>query len=375
MSQQPGSGDLKRVVALDGLRGLAAIAVVVGHTIGALRSPPGIAAPSVILFFVLSGYCLSTSALRGDRAVDRVQFFIRRVFRIHPPFVFALLFAWVVSLSAHTAPCCDGLSRWILHFNQVALSVPELFGFLFFPGTADNLMPIGWSLEVEMVFSILFPFMLWLTREGHWSVPLGLALFALFQYSTPYNGQVYAIHFVVGILIFETGGRLRGLAQRAPVGLSLAVALFATYFTAVGVGVVPRDWNVLLWFGPLRLQPWTLLSLAISSSAFTIGAIHLPWLRNALEWRPVRFLGRISYSVYLLHFTVLLLCLRLVGERQSDLQVAVFVVAVVGVTVALSAAMYRFIELPSIRLGNAVCVRVAGRAHSQERLARVADQS
>ncbi|MCP5040934.1 MAG: hypothetical protein GY944_07870, partial [bacterium] len=47
--------DSGRVMALDGLRGLAAILVVIGHTIGALRTPPGIAAPSVMLFFVLSG--------------------------------------------------------------------------------------------------------------------------------------------------------------------------------------------------------------------------------------------------------------------------------------------------------------------------------
>ncbi|MCP4036858.1 MAG: acyltransferase [bacterium] len=363
-----------RVIALDGLRGLAAIMVVIGHTIGALRTPPGIAAPSVMLFFVLSGYCLSASALRGDHAVDRAQFFLRRIFRIHPPFVFALLIAWGVSLSSHTAPCCDGLSSWILNFNFVTLTPGQLAGYLFFPGTAGNLMPVGWTLEVEMVFSLLVPFLLWLARGGHWLLPLGLALVALLQASPAYHGQLYAIHFVAGILIHEGASVSSAIARRAPVALSLVVIVATVYFTAIGLRQIPSAWNVLAWIDAPRSAPVTLLAIALSSSALTVGAVHLPWLRRALEWRPVRFLGRVSYSVYLLHFTVLLLFVRRVEERQTSGELLFMIVAVVGVTVALAALAYRYVELPSIRLGNALCTRLAQWTHGVEHLSRIPEQ-
>ncbi|MFT5441879.1 MAG: peptidoglycan/LPS O-acetylase OafA/YrhL, partial [Myxococcota bacterium] len=110
MTTTQSNTSFQRVSSLDGLRGVAAIIVVVGHTIGAVLAPLGIAGPSVMLFFVLSGYCLSASATRGDRSTDRLQFYVRRIFRIHPAFVFALLVAWQVSLIPRTGPCCDGLT-------------------------------------------------------------------------------------------------------------------------------------------------------------------------------------------------------------------------------------------------------------------------
>ena len=91
--------EVSRVIALDGVRGIAALLVVIGHSYGAVRSPPEIAGPSVQVFFVLSGYCLAASALRGDRVLDRVQYWLRRIFRIHPPFLFALVAAWLASFA------------------------------------------------------------------------------------------------------------------------------------------------------------------------------------------------------------------------------------------------------------------------------------
>jgi peptidoglycan/LPS O-acetylase OafA/YrhL len=365
--------DLRRVVALDGLRGLAALIVVIGHTIGAVRQPPGIAAPSVMLFFVLSGYCLAASALRGDRLVDRGQFYIRRLFRIHPPFVFALVIAWGISLISRSGPCCDGLSDWVLRYTHLTLTPEGLSRYLFFPGTAGDLMPVGWTLEVEMVFSLLLPLMVLIARDGHWVIALALSIWALFQAEPAYVGQVYAIHFVVGILVYEASGRLANLAKRAPQLIPAGVLIMSFYFTAIGLGLVPAHWNIFGWMGMPNQPAVFMFAFALSSAALTIGAVHWPGFRRTLEWGPIAFLGRLSYSVYLLHFTVLLVALRFVTERLTDLQAVGLIAGVIIVTIAGATGMQRWIEIPSIRLGNWLCARLAHSAHTQERLSRIVD--
>ena len=100
-----------RVVALDGLRGIAAVIVIFGHTFNAIDLPMSVrlaivqspvalllsSTGAVQLFFVLSGYVLASSLSRARGWTDVVQFLVKRVFRIHPPYVFALLFAWCAS--------------------------------------------------------------------------------------------------------------------------------------------------------------------------------------------------------------------------------------------------------------------------------------
>jgi peptidoglycan/LPS O-acetylase OafA/YrhL len=371
MTSAAHSSRAARISSLDGLRGIAALVVVIGHSIGAVRSPPGIAGPSVILFFVLSGYCLAASALRGDRLSDRAQFYVRRIFRIHPPFVAALLIAWLASHVAWSGPCCAGLSPWILNFTHLSRSASELVPHLFFPGTAQNLMPVGWTLEVEMIFSILLPLFVLIAREGHWSLALGLALWALFQREPAYSEQVYAIHFVVGILLYEASGRIAAAMNRAPRLAPLVLALTAIYGTLAGMKFVPVQWNVFVWPGVSTLLSTSLFALAISSAAFTIAAVHLSSIRGLLEWRPIAFLGRVSYSLYLLHFTVLLLGVRMVEEPLTDLELVGFILGVVVASTIAAVAMVRFVELPSIQAGNWACSWIARRTQSEERLSRI----
>ena len=99
--------------SLDGVRGIAAAIVVGFHTLPFVAIPPDVrnawlATPlgllvngpaAVHIFFVLSGYVLALSAGR-DRGVRAVTaFWTRRVLRIHPPYVAALLFAWALSFA------------------------------------------------------------------------------------------------------------------------------------------------------------------------------------------------------------------------------------------------------------------------------------
>lgn len=359
MTTTQSNTSFQRVSSLDGLRGVAAIIVVVGHTIGAVLAPPGIAGPSVMLFFVLSGYCLSASATRGDRATDRLQFYVRRIFRIHPPFVFALLVAWQVSLIPRTGPCCDGLTDQVLNFTHVAFSFRELTDYLYFPGAAGKLMPIGWTLEVEMIFSLLLPIMVLMVRKGFWWLLLLIATAALLERRLYHQSQLYVFHFFAGIIAYEMSGAFAGIAKHGARSFGFVLLVIFAYFTAVGMGLMPDAANIVVLLGGANVTRPVLFSLAMSSMALTLAAVHTPDVRALFEWRPIVFLGRVSYSVYLLHYTVLLACLRYVTRQLTTTEAVGLVALVVGVTVLGATLMYRYVEVPSIRAGNWLCAKIA----------------
>jgi peptidoglycan/LPS O-acetylase OafA/YrhL len=172
-----------RLIALDGLRALAALVVIFAHASYAVAKtqwqaialhhsalvPLLNATGAVHVFFVLSGYCLTASALRGSNASDLAQFYVRRVARIHGPYLATVLIAWIASLWLYPAPV-DGLSPWMREHLAARLSADELPAALAFPGMAGGLLPQGWTLTVEMAFSLALPAMVWIATRAHWAV-------------------------------------------------------------------------------------------------------------------------------------------------------------------------------------------------------------
>ncbi len=358
----------ERVIALDGVRGIAAIAVVIGHSYGAIESPPGIAGPAVQTFFVLSGYCLAASALRGDLLLSRAQYVLRRIFRIHPPFVFALIAAWLASIVPPAPTQMVATSFWIRRYMRVHLDLEELFGSLFFPGSAAGQMPVGWTLEVEMVFSLLLPVLLLIARRGHWLILIAGSLALMNQQERIYDYQVYALHFCLGIALFEEKQRIGRFSETAQWVMTFIVLAGIGYFTWIGVTFDQKA-------DPLTALLRTLLKpqgcMALGAAFLTAGAVHVRTIRGFFSWGPVAFLGRISYSLYLVHFTVLLLCARQIERDRSDWTTAFFVMAVCAISIAIATVAYRLVELPSIRLGNRACAALARVAHGREELSRI----
>jgi peptidoglycan/LPS O-acetylase OafA/YrhL len=97
--------------------------------------------------------------------------------------------------------------------------------------------------------------------------------------------------------------------------------------------------------------------MALGSAVLVAGVMHLPAIREFFSTPLARFYGRISYSLYLVHLTVLLVpisALRL-GEGQIPLWLALPVfAAVLAVSTALAALGYRFVEAPAIAAGRAL---------------------
>jgi peptidoglycan/LPS O-acetylase OafA/YrhL len=332
------------------LRGLAALAVAAFHVYGHTLEPTtGIKVVRFVsewgwlgvpVFFVISGFVIPNS-LRGDYVTPRfaANYALRRSLRLDPPYWFAIAIA--VALQT-------GID-YLLH-NPLELPSPgKLAAHAFYLQNILNLgnLTVGlWTLCLEVQFYVFFLALLALTQRTKISLALlvgllgaGALCFSLDGDSD--NPEVFTnayrflapnfSMFAIGILAWM---RCEGqLSSKA--------------WLAVQVAVVTR---LVVWFQPELLAAW-LTGLAIVAQAN--GLLRVP------SFRPLMFLGTISYSLYLIHFPVMRCVVlglrRLTGfDGYSSLLMCTVVIAL-GILVAY--LMYLLIERPSMRL--AVMLRPA----------------
>jgi peptidoglycan/LPS O-acetylase OafA/YrhL len=303
----------KRLAGLDGIRGLAAVFVVVNHIF--LRAFPGYPvnkAPfwagwfiygrfAVVIFIVLSGFSLAVSPARSDWRLDGVSRFAhRRAWRILPPYwaalVFSLLMTWLV-LSQPGAPLPNGKSVVVYGLLVQDVSAAPI------PNRAF------WSIAIEAQLYIVFPLLLLIVRRVN-----AITMLAV----------VVLIVGTVGVLAPHFGWANMVLIQYTP---DLAV-LFAIGVMAAGIVAASRR---------RRSWPWPWLALATAAPAIALiawkGSVwtidNLFWvdlaigpaigcllaavatdrpkpLVRVLNTRPLRSLGSFSYSLYLTHAPIVI---------------------------------------------------------------------
>ena len=362
----------QRLAALDGLRGMAALAVVVRHTFGAIAMPLDVrhafvegplgvltnAMGAVHVFFVLSGFVLAASLGRGRGLSGVIQFYVKRVFRIYPPYVAALLAAWAASFVYAIVPLPLGVTEHVAILAHVHLDLPRLLASLSFPGIAYQQLPVGWTLRIEMLFSLFLPAMFLVARRLHWTVLMGISMLGLWL-PDQYRDFWYALAFSAGIAIFLDAGSLAAsvhwcswpvTALGVVASLCLLDAPFLVGWTTIRAGILIGGFD----------RPSVVL-ITIGAAGMILAALHVQWFSSALASRPCVWLGKISYSLYLLHMTALIACTFVYAPSATWLAGVILVALVVGVSCALAAVSYQWIERPFIHAGNALCVWLSSR--------------
>ena len=367
-----------RVRGLDGLRGIASLIVVLRHTSNAvfmpidmrrtlLESPLAFlfnAQGAVQLFFVLSGYVLATSLNRNKKWVDGLQFYVKRVFRIYPPYIAAVLLAWLASQFYVSTPDGEGLTLWIRHSLDLDISARQVLSSTLFPGEAYGLVPQGWTLRVEMIFSVLMPFLLFFARRFHWSL-LVVAALLVFRLPEALGDLRYAIDFGLGIALFlerERLGRVMALIPRraTPLVVLVGVWFFASPMLLGWHEPIPGG-NVLIG----GFDPASIVLMGIGSAILVICAVYVPWMSLALSSRPIAFLGKISFSLYLLHRIFIALFAPHLAAPMTLFDALLLGALVLIVSIPTAALSYRFVERPSIRVGNRICTWLATRTDAR----------
>ena len=103
-----------------------------------------------------------------------------------------------------------------------------------------------------------------------------------------------------------------------------------------------------------------------------IVAVWFPHASRPLASKPIAYGGRISYSFYLLHFPVMILCTRAIRPPVTLTEGLLFGIVVFALTFIAAAISFRVVERPSIRLGNAICRSIARRFSADPQFSRLA---
>lgn len=358
-----------RVAPLDSLRGLAALAVAVfshyQHFGGDHARYPFAATPVgvwlygnawflVDFFFLLSGMVLTLRYLAplGRGELSSRSFFLLRLSRLYPLHLATLIVCAIVEwrlLAKKLPPLIYGNAD-LYHFF---LNATYLQAGWFDYGWSYN--GPSWSVSVEIcAYALFFAFA---TRDGGkgyvgralFGVLLGLSI-ARAGWSFPFLNQNVSrglVGFFLGSLLWLGLDALRrsGRGPSAGYGALLGFSGVVLASQAIGykefVGITPLPHALVIF--PLVV----------------VACLEVPWLARALSARPLRFLGDISYSVYMVHVPLQLVALSVLGGRPWPTERPWAFFAYAGAVIAVATLSHRYLELPMQRRLRAAVVPAA----------------
>lgn len=349
-----------RIEHLDSCRGLAATMVVASHCLQALDTGQqyvgvreALGHLPVLFFFLLSGYVLSRSLQRDPPGIASFcRYVLRRFFRLYPALIAVMLLSFGLA---------KGIDQGLLPLLPVSVWARNLMNWMAQVVTPhqlfQNILLIQrgldvptWTIKVEVVCSLLLPLLLWGCRS--WGIRL-MALLALTLYALPQvqhallldRMDLSALVCTKYLYLFFLGAILNAVSVKVFVKPGVAEALC---FILLGLLVLMR-------FGFGRVDDFT-AAFMLSLLLLALGQLTDGPLRRLLLEKRVLFLGRISYSVYLVHMP--LLCLSLVHLpswiKQASLETGVvgLFVVVFLMTLLVGSAFYQWVENPFNALGH-----------------------
>ena len=362
-----------RIKGLDGLRGFASLAVVLYHL--SLIARPGLSdtawawltqsplkllfpgTEAVLVFFALSGLVVALPALRTDFAWTR--YYPSRLLRLYLPVFGALVLATVliIAIPRDAASVPDG--SWLRDAQATSVSPLSFFAEASLIPASYDIDNVLWSLRWELFFSLLLPvFVLLAIRFRRASPYLAAAAGAatIAGRVLEIDALVYLPVFLLGTIIAVNLEGIRAYAQRLgtralwPVlAASAAVLLVASWLVRPVVDAYSKIVGDVVWG-----------FAGVGATLIVLLVIAWPVLRRACERPTALWLGRISFSLYLVHAPILGTLGYLLGVERW------WLVCLIGLPLSLgiSALFYRWVERPSHALARRVGNHVTRRTRT-----------
>jgi peptidoglycan/LPS O-acetylase OafA/YrhL len=362
-----------RIFELDGLRGFAILIVIVRHYVGGaehtqlgfffhhLLLATSIGWSGVDLFFVLSGFLIGGILLDARASSDYFRiFYLRRVFRIFP-----IYYLWILPYALYV-----GGALWLFpgryfvnsrDLVQIPVQVFFLRDFLMagMPPLAFQWLSVTWSLAVEEQFYLVAPLLVRFLKGKQLLIVLTsivaltpLLRFVLFQhgyapqayYSMPCRADCLACGILIAIAWRQPSWRLYLVSHPHVLRRALIVFLVGlgvlTWWLLHPMGVVTitlaLSWIALLWS--------TLLLYLLSHPTSRLAAIA--------RWPPLRYLGKISYCVYLVHDAFNYFVHRMLlhaGPQIYNLQGVFATLLALLLTISVASISWHYLEQPLLR--------------------------
>jgi peptidoglycan/LPS O-acetylase OafA/YrhL len=359
-----------RIPSLDGLRGVAAFAVLISHIMltfpvfaTAVYQTNMTIAPgtwdwwitytplhllwagheAVYVFFVLSGFVLTLPVLGRDSYPWR-EYFPKRLVRLYAPIIVAVaLGVAMVFLVPRTNPA--GLGEWLADRPAQATAWGTFKDITLVAGPSRLISPL-WSLQWEILFSLLLPAYILFAVKQRKHVGLKVAAILLVIAAGAVTGQqalIYLPMFAAGSLMAEHKHSIGRWAS------SLGAPEWAAMFGAASILATVR-WTLPIVAPGDKMADLATVPAFVGCAALVVIAANCPAAKRLLEAKPVQWLGLISFSLYLTHEPIVIALAFFFGPGGS------WFVALIAIPVALAVgwAFYLVIEAPSHRLSQRV---------------------
>lgn len=346
---------IRHLPRLDGLRAISVLLVIIVHSRNLDISQWSGGENGLSLFFVISGFLITTLALREESrhgSISLRAFYTRRAFRILPLYYAVLTMYVVLVLLLQLDPRQDGF-QWALPYYLAFLQDHVHF----VPDTPYLPFEVSWSLGVEEKFYLLWPLLAFvvLAKARRWRVPVaailavacvtaGLAVpqgVYVFYYASILCGCIAAIllHDRRTYPLLAWFGTARGLPVAVGIGIAGHVG---TYWNGWGAGVL----HALLW------PCLTVMLVGLVTAR--------PHRARVLDSKPLVAVGVASYAIYLLHLTVLNGVEKFVPQRYGLVGDMTALLLGIAGSIGVSIGVQRYFESPITDFGRRLAARHYG---------------
>jgi peptidoglycan/LPS O-acetylase OafA/YrhL len=367
-------GSVRYIPAFDGLRAICIFFVIAFHVISSdrlwLQNIAHRGWCGVDIFFVLSGFLITWILITEQDKSDTInlpRFYIRRAMRLQPAYLSGLSgFSLLLFLFHRT------------NFNLIAHALPYFLTYSLNLGLAFGLIaypPYGlaWSLCIEEQFYLCWP---WVLRRLGTQKALPVMLFIIGLVAVhrsivylSWNWTHLAAPSMASLdrIYYATDTRIDTLLIGCVIALALRLRVLDTFIThfrrpwftvfALALTVVVFAWST----GGQFKGGWRAATLGFTLMSASAGLLILALFLNAdsglssfLSWKPMVFVGKISYGIYLFHdiiWNAYAHTFHLSDQAVGTLTQELTALAVVSIlSVAVAALHYRFIEKRFLKL-------------------------
>jgi peptidoglycan/LPS O-acetylase OafA/YrhL len=288
----------------------------------------------VIVFFVLSGFVLSLAASDGQR-FDGAAYYPHRFVRLYVPVWGALVVATVAHLAVSHSPI-DGATPWLNgHDTALGLGRAGHDATLIFGAGDGSFTTVLWSLQWEVLFSILLPLYLLIAARVNLIVVAAMSLIAILLGGIHNDYAHYLPTFMLGTVVaYGRTGIVRAVSERR-----------AWILLGASLCCLSANWWMPSGFG----QNVGIALVAMGATGVVICGIVADQFRRLLNTRFFQLVGARSFSLYLVHEPLIVAVAFALGGRAG---LPLLLLAALPLIVAVTEMFYRLVELPSHRLAR-----------------------
>jgi peptidoglycan/LPS O-acetylase OafA/YrhL len=371
----------KRYHSLDSVRGLASLQVIIAHSLVAIPSLAWLVFPdntinpgnvkfyltysplhffwcdsqAVKVFFVLSGFVLSLPYFLADGSIPNYpKFFVKRIIRLLFPCLAIIGISLIFKYLLFQPSAVNEFGSWVKMVWTDHISLIDFFNIIRLNYNFDYIDRSLWTLPPEIKLSLILPFLIWLHRRLNLALSIAMLIFYIACWHflnkrgtrdiwSDFPVLFYLTFFLIGSYMCKYRDKIVSFVD------SLGTLSF---YSLVICTILIYTADFTFWWLPSKVLHLLHLSsdyIAALAAVLTIGIALSSRGEIFFKTKVLMFLGKISFSIYLIHAVVITIMAYLLKDFFNP--IGVVAIAFLS-SFPLALIFYKYVELPSLNFAN-----------------------